>query len=588
MSIVLRENLQPVPDSPARVPPSAKILLHVLRDLCDEPSDRGIRFENPEDGNALTLHHSWAELYEKSRQRACWLSTRHGIHKGDRVLLSIANGFPFVQNFFALWFIGAIPVPVPTPSFLERQDMAVRRVEKIASDAGACAIIASSEWTDAYTVLAARVPSIDAIISATAPMDDASPEPMIFTEPSPEDIALLQYTSGSTTAPRGVVLTHANLRENTFAMGRAWTIHEEDKIVGWLPLYHDLGLIGQLLTCVCLGMPLVMLSVETFLKDPLSWLRAISEHDGTISHAPNFALARCTKRAKRAGLPDDIDLSKWRDCILGGEFVEVDVIAAFCEAFAPVSFDSRAISPAYGLAEHCVGVTHRRFDDPMIFDRISRARLEEGIAEPVGADDPDAVTIANVGSVVDTTTYRVVDEQGNLCGEREVGELWLAGPSVTPGYWRNQEATEKIFTTALTDDDGAPERWLRTGDLVYTVEDRLLICGRVKELMIIHGRNYFPTDFERAAEAVDGVRKGGTVAFAHREAGMTADGVVMVCEVEDPQDESLQHKIEAAVAEAVGVHPYKVQLAPHYMIPKTSSGKRQRLLAKKLWLKLRS
>jgi len=371
-----------------------------------------------------------------------------------------------------------------------------------------------------------------------------------------------------------VMLPDRCVVENIDAITEAAGLGPSDRAVSWLPLYHDMGLIGLLMTPMLHGFELVLGAPQDFLAAPATWLEWISEFRGTITAGPNFSYALAARALKRAGA-GSLDLSSWRLALNGAEPVDPGAVEAFCTHAAPHGLDAKAAFPVFGMAEATLAVT---FPEPglgMAVDHVDRASLEhERYAAATSATDAAGRRLALLGRAVRGFELRVVEpESGHVLGEREVGELELRGPSVTPGYYRNEVATAAAFR------DG----WFRTGDLAYLVDAQLVVCGRLKDMIIVGGRNVFPEDIERAAAGVHGVRAGNVIAFGNdRRKGREA--IVVVAESKADDLSAVRDGVAAIVSDTVGVPPVEIVLVRAGSLPKTSSGKLQRSLCRQRYL----
>lgn len=505
---------------------------------------------------------SWPRIARGAWGRAERLRAA-GVRPGDRVVLALPTGFAFVETFLGLLVLGAAPVPAYPPAALERAALALERIAHVARDAGATRCLTERSLLALLGGLAIGESGIREVRDAEGFAGEADPGP---TAAAPGDLAFLQYTSGSTDDPKGVRVTHGGVVANCRAMAEAVGTHDGDVIVSWLPLFHDLGLVCSFLGALYTDLPLVLLPPQAFLLEPRRWLQAMSDYGGTLSQAPTFAYARCTKRVR--GL-DGLDLSRWRVALVTAEPVNAEIVETFGAKFAAAGFDPGALRPAYGLAESTAGVT---FGAGPRFDRVDRDQLSEGRAVPA----EDGVRVANLGAPLPGHQVRVVREHGAACADREVGLVEVAGPSLAAGYHGRPELDAGVFV------DG----WLRTFDLGYLVDGELHLCGREKELIVVRGRKYHPDDLERAALAVPGVRPGGVVAFGVYDDQAGQDDLVVVCEVPelDPAARAaLIDAVSAAVGERSGLIPHEVALVPIGALPKTSSGKRQRRKTRALW-----
>ena len=385
----------------------------------------------------------------------------------------------------------------------------------------------------------------------------------------PDRLAILQFTSGSTSDPKGVMLPDRCILANIDAIAEAIGITSEDRAVSWLPLYHDMGLIGLLMTPMLAGFELVLGAPTDFLRTPGLWLEWISEYRGTITAGPNFSYALAARALRRQ---TGLDLSSWRLALNGAEPVDPAAVEAFCAAAAPHGFDPKAAFSVFGMAEATLAVTFPALGVGLEVDTVDRTALEhERYAAPAHPDGSDSTRLALLGHPLRGLELSIRDpETGAELGDREVGELEIRGPSVTPGYYANPEATAAAFRGD----------WFRTGDLAYLLDGRLVVCGRLKDMIIVGGRNLFPEDIERAAGTVDGVRAGNVIAFgSSRRRGREA--IIVVAETRaDDDTEPMRHAVASSVSDAVGVPPVDVVLVRPGTLPKTSSGKLQRSLCR--------
>jgi 1-acyl-sn-glycerol-3-phosphate acyltransferase len=410
-----------------------------------------------------------------------------------------------------------------------------------------------------------RIVTVDALASASARLQS----PIV----APDDVALLQYTSGSTGSPKGVTLSHANLLANIRAMASSLAVSSEDVFVSWLPLYHDMGLIGAWLGSLHQATPLVLMSPLTFLARPARWLRAIHRWRGTISGGPNFAYELCLRHVH----DEKLDLSCWRVAFNGAEPVSATTIERFCDRFAAVGFRREAMAPVYGLAENCVGLAFPPLGRMPVCDRIRRDQLtRRGRAVPAAEDDPAPLRLVACGRPLPEHEVRIVDAAGHELPERREGRLQFRGPSSTRGYWRNPEATRRLF-------DGD---WRETGDLAYIADDEIYITSRQKDLIIRAGRNIYPTDVEDSVSGIDGVLPGRVAAFGDTDASTGTERLVVVAETRKHEQAALdcmRGQINGVTAELIGAPPDVVVLAPPNTIPRTSSGKIRRRACRELW-----
>ena len=548
----------------------ATTLTAALADVADEER-RGYSHLTHEKEPARYI--SYAELYRRARRFAAALQGL-GVQRGDRVGLILPDSAEFVDSIYGAMLAGAIAVPIYPPMNLGQFDAYLSNTTHILRQAGCTVIITDAKVRPILGKLLTSVPRVRTIETYAGVLkgvpESAAPASV---DVKPDDVAFLQFTSGSTSRPKGVTLTHANLIANTAAIGAdrgGIGINGDAYGVSWLPLYHDMGLIGFVFTPVVnKAKGVQFISPMMFLKRPSVWLRQVSERRGTITFAPNFAYGLCTTRVKDAELTG-VDLSSLVVAGCGAEPIQYATLRAFAERYAPYGFKSTAFLPCYGMAEHSLAITFIDLKADIQADRVDAVSLAQKTAAPAREGEP-AVEVVNCGRPFAGHGLRIVDAAGQPLADREVGQIQLQGPSVMQGYWNDPERTAEVMRAG----------WLSTGDLGYTVDGELYVCGRIKDLIIIHGRNYYPQDIEWVASQVEGVRRGNVIAFGVQPQGDEREHVVVACEVrampDDPsQQEALRAKIQAEVLAALSLKPDVVLLLPPGALPKTSSGKLQR------------
>ena len=504
---------------------------------------------------------------------------RIGLAEGASVALMLPSGQDYFFCFFGILAAGGVPVPIYPPARPEQIEDHLRRHAGILTNAEAVFLITVPEARTLARLLKAQVPSLQGVLTPDAFADEVSAEASF--KPAAEATALLQYTSGSTGEPKGVVLSHADLLANIRAMGEAVAVRPDDCFVSWLPLYHDMGLIGAWLGSLYFGVPLVSMSPLAFLARPLRWLEAIDQHRGTLSAAPNFAYELCLKR-----IGDDeiagLDLSCWRRAYNGAEPVSAATLARFAERFARCGLRAGALAPVYGLAEAAVGLTFPPPERGPRIDCIDRQRFAEiGHALAIPCDDSEAMPVVGCGQPLSGYRVRVVDEAGNELPERHEGLLQFQGPSATCGYFRNPEATARLIR------DG----WHDTGDRGYLAGGELHLTGRVKDMIIRGGRNLYPYEVEAAVGELPGIRKGCVAAFAATDPALGSERLVLVAETRERVPDrraALERAVRERATDILGLPPDEIVLAAPRAVLKTSSGKlrrsatRDRYLAGKL------
>lgn len=502
---------------------------------------------------------------------------RRGLVPGDRVLIMLPTGLEFIEAFFGIALAGMVAVPVYPPARLTRLEHYLRTLASIAETSQCRAAVLDARLVP-LVGKHLRVPPERLLTDAEL---RAAREPGRAYPVSPTSPAFLQFTSGTTSQPRGVLLLHRQVQAQLRAYCEALRVGHGEVVVSWLPLYHDLGLVGVVLASLQKGAHLVLLSPTDFLRDPMCWLRAISRHGGVHTAAPNFAFdltaRKCAPERLRA---EGIDLSSLDNVGMGGEPVSWATVERFRAHFAPFGFRGEVLNPCYGLAENTLVATGHRRGEALRTATVSQEGLQRNEVRPP-ADEADRATIVGNGRPFPGMSLRVAGEDGQDLGERAVGELWVRSPSLAAGYFGDRGATDAAFVER----DG--ERWLRTGDLGFVSDGDAFICGRRKDLMIVRGRNYHPQDLEQEASRVDGVRVGNVVAFSVEREG-AGEAAVIVAEVDPkasrPADEVRRGVIEA-VSAALQLSLADVLLLPTGSIPKTSSGKLQRGLVKEAYLR---
>ncbi|GAA0854499.1 fatty acyl-AMP ligase [Streptosporangium amethystogenes subsp. fukuiense] len=526
----------------------------VLASLLSTADEHGERPALTFLGRGESTRWTFAELALRARQVATRL-TEAGAY-GERVLLVCPSSAEYAPVFYGCMLAGALPVPVYLPSLAHFRS-AWSKIASIARDSGA-----------AYAIAPEPLPGADA--PATLPgfrgwlhfadllRGDAADH---WALPTPEDLAFLQYTSGSTGNPKGVMVTHGGLTHNARVVAAAVGAGHETTTVSWLPLYHDMGIIGSLLSPLLWGAHVVKMSPQAFAAQPFAWLRAISDHGGQLSYAPNFAYELCVRKVTDAELAT-LDLSRWRVALNGAEPLRRDTLRRFAERFAPAGLDAASLYAAYGMAEATLVVS----------------------AGPLSAADPGVRVgerhYVRCGTPLDEMVVEIADPvTGLACEAGEVGEVWVSGPSVAAGYWQRPDATAETFHARLP---GREENFLRTGDLGVLDGDDVVIVGRHKDLIVINGVNHYPQDVEYTVERVSPAVRGGCgAAFATEPTGDVpqAEAAVVVAEVTASTAGDLDElitEIRLAVAREHDVLLDGVFLVEPRSVPKTTSGKIRR------------
>ncbi len=559
------------------------------------PEQAHIYFKE-EDGKTQTI--TYGELLERANAAAGSLLLR-GIQPGNTVAIMLPTCPEFFPVFFGILLAGAIPVPIYPPFRADRIEEYAARQSGILRNAEAKILVTFQQAAGVARLLQPKVPSLREVVTAARLVEEPGVSPSASVPGAPgraleanwhparsEDLALLQYTSGSTGDPKGVMLTHANLLANIRSIGEGIGIKPEDVAVSWLPLYHDMGLIGAWLVPLYFGVPLVVLSPLAFLSRPERWLWAIHHHGGTISPAPNFAYELCVRKIAERDI-EGLNLSSWRAALNGAEPVNPQTIERFVGRFARYGLRGEIVLPVYGLAEASLGVAAPPLGSGLKVDRIERDAFERegravavGVKEPAAAnDEAGALEFASVGQLLPGTEVRLVDAEGREVSERREGRLWFRSASGTQGYYRNPEATRDILRG-----DG----WIDSGDLAYRAEGNLYITGRAKDIIIKAGRNIYPHEVEEIAGRVKGVRMGCVVAFGVADEKSGTERLIVAAELRDSSArDRVVADITQQVAAVIGMPPDLVEIVPPHSIPKTSSGKLRRSETKRLYLEHR-
>ena len=530
------------------------------RRAAQTPDQVALRFLAESAEHSVVL--SYRDLDQRARTIASALQANAAL--GDRAVLLFPSGPDYVAAFFGCLYAGVIAVPAYPPESTRRHHQ--ERLLSIISDAEPRLLLTIASLADGLAQIE-NAPPVLSVDTLDAPVADA----WIAPDLQPDDIAFLQYTSGSTALPKGVQVSHGNLVANEVLIRRGFGIdlNPDDVIVSWLPLYHDMGLIGGLLQPIFSGVPCVLMSPAYFLGRPLRWLEAISQYGGTISGGPDFAYRLCSERVSESAL-ERLDLSTWRVAYSGSEPIRLDTLDRFAEKFAACGFSSDNFFASYGLAEATLFVAGGTRGQGIPALRVDETALAANRAEP-----GQGSAIMSCGTSQPEHAVLIVDPHTlNELPDNRVGELWASGPSIAHGYWRNPEATAKTFVQH----DG--RTWLRTGDLGFIRFGEVYITGRLKDLLIVRGHNLYPQDIEQTIEReVEVVRKGRVAAFAVNDQGLEGIGIAAeisrsVQKILPP--EALIKAIRQAVAEAYQEAPSVVVLLNPGALPKTSSGKVQR------------
>lgn len=492
---------------------------------------------------------------------------------GDRVAIMLPTSRAYFVTFAGVVLAGAVPVPLYPPARPSQLADHLRRHIGILSNAQAVLLITVPEAVSLGQLLRSNVDGLRHVV-----VPEALEGPIVGALPQTRspDLALVQYTSGSTGQPKGVALTHHNLLANIRAMGAAAGVSTTDRFVSWLPLYHDMGLIGAWLSPLYFGIPLVVMAPQVFLTRPSRWLRAIHTNRGTISAGPNSAYELCLTKIDDSEL-EGLDLSSWRLAYNGAEPVSPATIQRFTERFTRYRLRPTAMTPVYGLAESSVGLTFPPLQRGPLIDRVDRAEFaRSGRADPAKPGERHALCFVACGRPLHGHEIRIVDSAGIELGDRREGRIEFRGPSATAGYFNNAEATRSLYHGD----------WLDSGDLGYVADADLYVTGRVKDVIIRAGRNLHPAELEEAIGNLEGIRKGCVAVFAAADSTGGTERLVVMAETRASGDQTtgtLRTQIISTTVDLLGSPPDDVVLAPPRTVPKTSSGKIRRAASRDIY-----
>ncbi|WP_051676742.1 fatty acyl-AMP ligase [Sphingomonas astaxanthinifaciens] len=533
---------------------------------------KGLNFHDPR--GTLTRAYTYAEMREDALANARRLMGM-GFQKGDRIALIAETGPEFAAGFFGAVYAGLWPVPLPLPTSFGGREAYVEQLTVMLTSSDPALFLYPEELADFCVEAGARrsVRAMSWNALAAEPFDPAAALP----EASPDEIGYLQYSSGSTRFPHGVAVTHRALLHNLRGHALGLQMQDSDRVVSWLPWYHDMGLVGCFLSPVANQISTDYMKTEDFARRPLAWLDLVSRNPGTtLSYSPTFGYDICARRmSSQIKASERFDLSRWRIAGNGADMIRPDVMQAFVDAFADAGFKANAFCPSYGLAEATLAVSLMPPGEGIRLELVEESQLSGAAAED-GEDRPKRYrAIVNCGRALEGMEIEIRDGAGNVLPDREIGKVWTRGQSLMVGYYRDPEATE-----ACMKDD-----WLDTGDMGYLSGGYIFIVGRAKDMIIINGRNHWPQDIEWAVEQLPGFKSGDIAAFAITgPSGEEQPAVLVHCRVSDLQERSrLKDDIKERVRAIIGMSPV-VELIPPRSLPRTSSGKLSRTKARNLYL----
>ncbi len=552
-------------------PSSAKTLIDVLDwHIQQHPERAHIRlYSDEEEGDTLT----YRQLQEGAVTVAAGLQY-HGVERGQAIALMLPTGTAYFFSFIGILLAGCVPVPIYPPARPSQLEDHLRRHAGILANCLAPVLITLPEGKALARLLRAHVESLRQVVS----VEELAGLPGTWRYPplTADDTAFLQYTSGSTGNPKGVVLSHANLLANIRAMGSVVRASADDVFVSWLPLYHDMGLIGAWLGSLYYAFPLVIMPPLSFLSRPQRWLWALHRYRGTLSAAPNFGYETCLRRLEDRDI-QGLDLSSWRLAFNGAEAVSPETLTRFMQRFASYGFQRESLIPVYGLAESSVGLTFPPLGREPLIDLVQRdVFTRSGQAIPAAATDKTALRFIACGLPLPGHQIRVVDEADRELPERRQGRLHFRGPSATRGYFRNPSETQALFHGD----------WLDTGDLGYIAGGELYVTGRIKDIIIRAGRNIYPHEVEQAISQIEGIRKGCVAVFGSKDAAAGTEHLIVLAETREQAParlDDLRARSNAVVTDLIGAPPDEVILSPPGTVLKTSSGKIRRAASRAVY-----
>ncbi len=531
---------------------------------------RGLNFHDAR--GTLTRAYPYSELREEALGHARRFIAL-GIKPGDRIALVAETGPEFAACFFGAIYAGAWPVPLPLPTSFGGRDAYVDQLGVQLKSSDPVLFLYPGELADFGKAAADRAAVPSRTWESLSEIDLA---PADFPTAAPDDIAYLQYSSGSTRFPHGVAVTHRALLDNLHAHGIGLEVEDSDRCISWLPWYHDMGLVGCLLSPVALQLSVDYLKTEDFARRPLAWLDMITRNPGTsVSYSPTFGYDICSRRmSSQTRAEDRFDLSRWRIAGNGADMIRPDVMQAFVDCFAAAGFHAGAFCPSYGLAEATLAVSLMPPGEGIRLELVEEHELSG--AENRDHDRPRRYrAVVNCGKPVTGMEIEIRDGNGDILPDRGIGKVFVRGTSVMVGYFRDEETTEACLQ------DG----WLDTGDMGYMSGGYIFIVGRAKDMIIINGRNHWPQDIEWAVEQLPGFKSGDIAAFAITgPSGEETPAVLVHCRVSDPHERGrLRDDIRERVRAITGISPV-VELIPPRTLPRTSSGKLSRVKARSLYL----
>jgi len=535
--------------------------------------ETGFNFYSPR--GALQYVVPFKDLHKRAVETAARLQSLN-LKRGDRVAIVAVTSPDFMATFFACQYVGLIPCPMPCSMNIGGKEAYIMRLKGMMKSAQVNLALAPDDTVEVVAEACKRANVGQCL--GFGQLDECPQSEKAFQPFGPDEVAYIQYSSGSTSRPKGVLITQKSIMANAGGILRhGLKLTPEDRAFSWLPLYHDMGLVGFCLAPMLGQVSVDYLATSAFARRPLLWLKIMSDNGCTISYSPSFGYDLACRRIKQAA--GDFDLSRWRVAGIGGDMVRADVLDAFSEAFGAASFDASAFLPSYGMAEATLAVTFAALDDAIVVDHVDRAHCKiSRRAVPAlkdnSADPQNIRSFVACGRPMENHAVEIRGDAGEVLSEREIGHVFIKGPSLMGGYFNNDAATCEILHS---------NGWMATGDMGYMIDEQLVITGRSKDLILHNGRNIWPQDIEWAVERLDGLRTGDAAAFAlDKEGGDEQIAVLVQCRLGDTgQREEFRRSVSTVVHQHSGVE-CEVVLVPPRSLPFTSSGKLSRAAAKAL------
>lgn len=540
---------------------------------------RGLNFYSPRGELETSL------TYKQIRERAHEIGRRlvhFGIKRHSRVALIAETNEDFVCYFLGCQYAGLLPVPLPLPTsfggrdgYTEQLHQQMKSCEASAALSAAYMLPLLDEATNGLDMEFVGTPDTFEAQASAADIENVK-----LPDVKTDDLAYLQYSSGSTRFPHGVAVTHKSLMSNCHGIGKhGMEVQDDDRAVSWLPFYHDMGLVGMLISPIACQVSIDYLATEAFARRPMQWLKLISKNKGTMCSGPTFGYEICARRANKTDL-EGLDLSSWRVAGIGADMIRPPVLEIFAETFKDCGFNKNAFMPSYGLAECTLAVSFgpklSGYDIDLVSEEVLSGEVKTVKEHKANGNGANYREVVDCGKPLPEYELEIRDENDNALGDREIGRVCVKGLSVMVGYYMDEEATKACLSE---------EGWLDTGDIGYVVDGSLFIIGRIKDLIIINGKNHWPHDIEWAVEKLPELRSGDSAAISiPGDNDEEVPAILVQCRKRDEDErEDLENRIKTEVQAVIGKSPVVV-LVPPRSLPRTSSGKLSRVKARRQYL----